>query len=180
HAQQRGEDQQMVLGGAPGEDAIGQRQPGQQADERRDQEEPFGEDRQAVLGEHPAERGRRGGHERRPDRQHEHAQGRQPPDGPTILAVPQQAGHEDDQQQRPESHLERERRQRAHGFTSRESSGTVAVSTGPSAMPGAIPNSTMTAVSSTIATPSGPRASSRWWKWGEGGPQKICLVTRST
>ena len=84
------------------------------------------------------------------------------PMAPTILAAPHQAGHEDDQQQRPESHLERERRQRAHGFTSRESSGTVAVSTGSSAMPGAIPNSTMTAVSRTIATHSGPRASSRW------------------
>src|SRR4029453_15371020 len=150
HAQQRGEDQQMVLGGAPGEDAIGQRQPGQQADEGRNQEEPLGEDRQAVLSEHPAERRRRGPPEPRRDPQPQPAQGGQPADGPTILAAPQQAGHEDDQQQRPESHLERERRQRAHGFTSRESSGTVAVSTGPSAMPGAIPNSTMTAVSSTI------------------------------
>src|SRR6185436_16671398 len=134
----------------------------------------------AVLGEHPAQRGRRRLEERGEDGQRQDAQRGQPADGPPVLAPREQAGNEDDEQQHAEPQLERERRQRAHGFTRRDSSGTVAVSTGPSAMPGAMPNSTMTAVRSTSATHSGPRASSRWWKCGDGGPQKICLVTRST
>src|SRR5262249_36831421 len=136
-------------------------EPGQQPDERRDQEQPLGKDRQPVLREHSAQRGWRRRQERGGDRQHQHTQRGQPADRAPVLAAREQTRYEDDEQQDAQPKLQRERRQRAHGFTRRASSGTVAVSTGTRAMPGAMPKSTMTAVSSTRATHSGPRASSR-------------------
>src|SRR2546426_9647305 len=69
---------------------------------------------------------------------------------------------------------------RAHGLVIRASSGTVAVSIGATASPGTMPKRTSTKINTTSATHSGPRASWRSWKWLEGGPQKICLATRST
>src|SRR5262249_3750604 len=113
--------------------------------------------------------------------QGENAEGRDPSRGPPVVAALDEGGQEDDEQERGEPDLDREGRQsRAHGFRIRASKGTGAVSTEPSAMAGSMPKARSTPTSRTRATHSGPLASSRWWKCGEGGPQKICLATRRT
>src|SRR2546426_9512028 len=100
-----------------------------------------------------------------------------PGDPAAIGPAGGQAAAEHEEHDGAQAELEGER---AHGLTIRASSGTVAVSTGAIASPGTMPKRTSTKTRTTSATHSGPRASSRSWKWLEGGPQKICLATRST
>ena len=165
--------------GAAREGRPREREAGQEADEGRGQEQSLGEEGQTVLHEHGARRALHRRQEQREQPQDEDAEGGEPSDEPSILAAGEQAGDEDDEQDDPEPALEREGRA-DHGPTILRSRGTVAVSTGPRAMPGISPKTTMTATRMPMATHSGPRASSRWWKCGDGGPQKICLVARRT
>src|SRR5262249_42710036 len=104
---------------------------------------------------------------------------RDPADTASILSPTDECRAEDDEEPRPESDLYEERRQ-AHGLTILARSGTVAVSTGPSAIPGTMPKSTRTKTRMTRAAHAGPGASTRSWKGGAGGPQKIGRTTRST
>src|SRR5262245_61351505 len=95
------------------------------------------------------------------------------------------ADKEDHQHEHAESDLRGQRTSEPghHRSTPRRMSrGTVAVSTGPSAIPGATPNSTRQNIRMTSAAHSGPSASGKCWKWGsgDGGPQKICFATRRT
>src|SRR5262249_60272491 len=101
----------------------------------------------------------------------------QPPATAAVVASREERRDEHEQHEGSDSDLERKR---DHGATIRASRGTVAVSTGPRARPGTRPNRTITPTRITSATHSGPRASSRWAKCDDGGPQKICLITRRT
>src|SRR5436309_4999467 len=186
HPQERRQDEQVVLAGASHERGLHVGQGGEQPDERRDEEEALGEDREAVLHEHAAERGRRGPHEEARQGEDQHAPRGDPADHAPVAAPDAEVRDEHEQQEGPEPDLQRERAHRlgaghrCQGPAIRASRSVVAVSIGPIATPGAMPKSTSTATRSTSATQSGPRASSRSWKCGEGGPQKICLATRTT
>ena len=76
----------------------------------------------------------------------------------------------------PSSNVHRASTPSAHGPRCALSSGTVAVSTGAIARPGATPNSTSTNTRMPSAAHSVPCASGRCWKCGSSlfGPQKIC------
>src|SRR5262249_41278754 len=115
--------------------------------------------------------------DRADDAHGEHTHGGEPGDPPAVGAARGQGRAEHHQHDRAEAELEDEP---AHGVTIRARSGTVAVSTSAIATARTPPQSTSTAPSRRSATHAGPRASTRSWKWGEGGPQKICLTTRST
>src|SRR5256885_1452580 len=167
----------MVFAGAPAARRALTGDTGQEPDERRREEQPLGEEREAVLDEHAAEGRPRRRHEAADDPEGQHAGRREPGDPAAVGPTGDEAGREHQEHHDAEAELEAER---AHGRTIRASSGTVAVSTGAIARPGTMPKSTSTNTSTTSATHSGPRASSRWGNCGEGGPQKICLATRRT
>src|SRR5262249_579426 len=132
---------------------------------------------EAVLNERAGELRRC-----RRQRQREEGEGQRPGGGEpahpaSVVATREERRDEHQQHERSDSDLEREG---DHGATIRASSGTVAVSTGPRARPGTRPNRTITPTRITSATHSGPRAAPRWSKGDDGGPQKICLITRRT
>ena len=158
HPEQRREHEDVVLTGATEERPARQRQPAEQPDERCGQEQPLGEESQAVLDERAAElRGRR--REWQGEERERQRPGRgEPADPAAVVASREERRDEHEQHERSDSDLERKR---DHGATIRASRGTVAVSTGPRARPGTRPNRTITPTRITSATHSGPRASSR-------------------
>src|SRR5262245_61883242 len=177
HPEERGQDEQVILAGAAAAREGAGRDAGEEANERRDQEEPLREDSQPVLDEHPEERRRRRLHEGADDAQRQDTGSRQPGDPAAIAPAGSEARAEHQKQENGQTELEREGH---HGLTIRARSGTVAVPTGAIASPGTIPKRTSTNTRTTSATHSGPRASSRWGNSCAGGPQKIGFATRST
>ena len=155
----------MVLARAPSASGLRYREGREEADEGRAEEEALGEDREPVLHEHAAERRPGRPHQEAREGESEHAPGRDPADRAPVGAAVGETHHEDEQQQTTETQLQRERTReiggRHQGPTIRARSGTVAVSTGRSAIAGAIPKRTSTVTRMTSATHSGPRASSR-------------------
>src|SRR5204863_5507675 len=158
HAEQRREQEQVVLARTPREHGVGRRQSGEHADERGDEEQALGEERQSIEDEHSAQRRRARGQRERRGEQHADPDRGNPPEPAPILAAPDDRRAEYHQEQRAQAQLHAERR---HGLTILASSGTGAESTGPSAVPGAMPKSTRTKTRMTIAAHSGPRASAR-------------------
>src|SRR5262249_23737593 len=175
--EQRREHEDVILTGATKKRSARQGEAAEQSDERGREEQPLGEEGQAVLDERAAElRGRRRQRQGE-EREGQRTGGGKPADPAPVVAARDERRDEHEQHQRPDPDLECEG---DHGATIRASRGTVAGSTGPRAKPGTRPNRTITPTRITSATHSGPRASSRWAKCDDGGPQKICLMTRST
>ena len=186
HAEEGGEHGHVVLRGPTREGLGSEIEGSEHAQDRGHEEEALGEDGQLVLDEGAAEEHGAGLHaEGQAQQDHE-------PDGgdhadPTLVGPAQgeatEQHHQDDDGETDfEGHAGNQRDGRHGAPPRRRSSGRVAVSTGPMAMPGATPKRTRVPTRRTRATHSGPCASGRCWKCGSAalGPQKICLVTRRT
>ena len=160
HAQQRGQDGQVVLGGPPGEGDRPQRQRGEHADQGGQEEQALGEEGQLVLHQGAAEHlGAPLGPPGEAEQDHE-ADRAEHPHPALVLGAHEEAHEEDEQHQDGQAELEPQRAahgEPAHWSTqSRLRSGIVAVSTGPSASEGQTPKSTIVTDQDPERRPLGP------------------------
>ena len=191
HAEQRDEQREVVLGRAAVEGARAACvSDAEHAERGGSQEQPLGEERQAVLDERAAEaatalrprtsgRRREQPDQRRPARSHADRRPAAARTSPSTAGRgrPARRAPAPETSGMPRSSVISERSALRDRPTIRSSSGTVAVSTGPIARPGATPKSTSTNTRMPSAAHSVPCASGRCWKCGSSlfGPQKICL-----